>query len=48
AEPIRAAQPAAAGPASQFVLALSWLMIGTVVGAGLLYAIASLRGFSLN
>lgn len=45
-EPIRPAPQSA--PASQFALALSWLLIGTVVGAGILLAIASVRGFTLN
>lgn len=34
--------------ASDFVIAASWLMIGMVVGAGVLIALASIRGFSLN
>lgn len=51
--PMKAADPVRPSSAvrpksSDFVLAASWLMIGMVVGAGILLAIASARGFSLN
>ncbi|MCQ8780989.1 hypothetical protein [Mangrovibrevibacter kandeliae] len=39
---------AGAARASEFVVALTWLMIGVVVGAGALFAIAAWRGFTLN
>lgn len=46
---VAAGDPLRAGSRSSgFVLALSWLMIGMVIGAGTLLAIASVRGFSLN
>ncbi|BDA85851.1 hypothetical protein Sa4125_33930 [Aureimonas sp. SA4125] len=47
AAPIQA-RPAQAPSGAGFAVALSWLMIGMVIGAGTLYAIASMRGFSLN
>lgn len=45
-EPIRTESPAAPGPG--FAFAVSWLLIGIVVGAGILYGIASLRGLQLR
>jgi hypothetical protein len=45
AEPIRAV-PAPAKPG--FAFALSWLLIGMAVGAGILFAIATLRGFQIR
>lgn len=47
ADPIPA-QPALRSRSTDIVLAASWLMIGMVIGAGILLAIASVRGFSLN
>lgn len=43
--PVRAAGPRAG---ANFVLGLSWLVIGMAIGAGILFAVASVRGFSLN
>ncbi|GGD28058.1 hypothetical protein [Aureimonas glaciei] len=42
------ARPVPPPAGTSFAVALSWLMIGLVIGAGTLYAIASVRGFSLN
>lgn len=47
AEPIRPPAPQRTG-FPDLVLALSWLMIGMVLGAGILFGIAAMRGFSLN
>jgi hypothetical protein len=43
--PVRPSPPR---PGANVVLALSWLVIGMAIGAGILFAIASVRGFSLN
>ena len=48
AEPIRPPAPAASKPPSRLLLALCWLMIGIVIGAGILYGLAAYRGFILK
>ncbi|KAB0679838.1 hypothetical protein [Aureimonas leprariae] len=45
-EPIRPAAPAASQPS--FAFALSWLLIGMAIGAGILFAIATLRGLQIR
>ena len=47
AEPIRAPVATSRGP-SGVLLALCWLMIGMVIGAGILYGLAAYRGFILK
>jgi hypothetical protein len=45
-EPLRVAAPQSR--ASDFVVAMTWLMIGVVIGAGILLAIASYQGVSIG